>query len=202
MVLTEIKNHCDLLTGQFGQITNERKDQLDKLASLCRRQLKSDNEASILIVCTHNSRRSHFAEIWLQIAKAYYSTKQISFHSAGTEATAVFAQVLTSMQKVGISNTARKQGGHYVEFSVANPKHLVFSKRFDDPSIPNQISVAVMVCDDAAENCPLIPGAKQRFSLAFKDPKYADGTDEQAEAYDLTRDEIGREMFYLLSQIN
>jgi hypothetical protein len=53
-----------------------------------------------------------------------------------------------------------------------------------------------MVCSDADEACPFVPGAEKRISLPFEDPKNSDGSGKEKEAYDQTAEEIGREISF------
>jgi hypothetical protein len=57
-----------------------------------------------------------------------------------------------------------------------------------------------MVCSDADEACPFIPGASQRISLPYNDPKSADGTGQERLKYDERCREIARDVFYIISQ--
>ena len=41
-----------------------------------------------------------------------------------------------------------------------------------------------MVCNDADQKCPTVPGATDRFAIPFVDPKVSDGTEAEAATYD------------------
>ncbi|MCH8494889.1 MAG: hypothetical protein LAT57_04560 [Balneolales bacterium] len=58
-----------------------------------------------------------------------------------------------------------------------------------------------MVCSDADEGCPFVPGATTRISLPFEDPKSSDGTPEQARTYHRRSLEIAREMLWTFEQL-
>jgi hypothetical protein len=55
-----------------------------------------------------------------------------------------------------------------------------------------------MVCDHADTNCPVIFGARKRFSLPYKDPKRFDGSEYERRGYIDSVLEIGSEIYYLL----
>jgi hypothetical protein len=58
-----------------------------------------------------------------------------------------------------------------------------------------------MVCAEANESCPIVPGADFRLGLPYQDPKAFDNTPQQNEKYDERCRQIAREMFYVFSQI-
>jgi hypothetical protein len=72
-----------------------------------------------------------------------------------------------------------------------------FSKTWADPVNPREGFAAVMTCSQADEACPFVRGASVRVSLAYEDPKLADGTDEEAARYDARARQIAIEMLYL-----
>jgi len=77
----------------------------------------------------------------------------------------------------------------------------VFSKKFSDASISKENTIAIMTCSDADKNCPIIPYAKARLSLNFKDPKIFDNTSSFKMEYQKTAKEIAREIFYVFSKL-
>ena len=58
-----------------------------------------------------------------------------------------------------------------------------------------------MTCSVADQNCPIIPYAKNRISLNFKDPKRFDNTSSFKMEYQKTAKEIAIEIFYIFSKI-
>jgi hypothetical protein len=79
----------------------------------------------------------------------------------------------------------------------AAPLHC-FSKRLDDPANPSEQHCAVMTCTDADQACPVVPGALERIRLPYDDPKAADGTPGEREAYDACCRQIAREMLEVM----
>ncbi|MFT6513912.1 MAG: arsenate reductase [Neolewinella sp.] len=72
-----------------------------------------------------------------------------------------------------------------------------WSKRYDDANNPEEDFLAIMVCDDADANCPVIPTARKRIALRYIDPKFSDGTSKEMVTYKRTTREIGSEVFSL-----
>ena len=57
----------------------------------------------IVFICTHNSRRSIYCEVWANIlANKYF--KNINFYSAGTKKTSVYGRVIKSFSRLGIKS--------------------------------------------------------------------------------------------------
>jgi arsenate reductase len=48
-----------------------------------------------------------------------------------------------------------------------------------DQFIDQKIDLAITVCDNAAEDCPIMPGVAKTLHWPFEDPADAEGTDEQ-----------------------
>ena len=54
-----------------------------------------------------------------------------------------------------------------------------------------------MVCNDADQKCPTVPGAIDRFAIPFVDPKVSDGTEAEAATYDERCAQIAREFLWV-----
>ena len=74
----------------------------------------------------------------------------------------------------------------------------MFSKKYDHSQNPQNAFAAIMVCSNADEACPFIPGADARFSLPFQDPKQHDNTPQEGRQYDERCRQIAREMLYTM----
>ncbi len=202
---TMLTENIEELQAQEPTIKEERKKILKDLAQSIADQLAQGQEAKIIFVCTHNSRRSQLAELWLRVAAVYFGLAGINTFSGGTEATAFNPRMVQALERAGFSLIGE-------EGETMNPRYTVkgagdmesqrmFSKKYDDPSNPQSDFLAVMVCTQADEACPFIPGAIDRISLPYIDPKRADNTSQETNTYDNTVDEIGREMVFVASRI-
>lgn len=197
MTTMNIKETIDSFEDGFSKISLARKNQLDELSDLLYTHDK------IQFICTHNSRRSIFAQIWSWVASIHYKVP-ISTFSGGTEVTKVYDSVIQALQKQGLVITNKdesKNPQNTVFYSDDFAPINIYSKKFDTDENPTQDFLAIMTCSDANANCPMIPGAKDRFSLIYEDPKFSDGTDGESETYLRKSKEIGIEMFYLFSKL-
>ena len=70
------------------------------------------------------------------------------------------------------------------------PSNNLISKS-TDPYVDQAIDLAVTVCDNAREACPMLPGVKETVHWPFDDPADAGGTEEEKMAvFRRVRDEI------------
>ena len=65
---TTLKSLCEKLTSEFDQISKERKLILKKLIQYIKQKANNGEDISLVYVCTHNSRRSHFGQVWGKVA--------------------------------------------------------------------------------------------------------------------------------------
>ncbi len=172
-------------------------DRLARLGALAE-YLVSAADPKVNFVCTHNSRRSHLAQVWAWAAHLYYDTRPVGFHSGGTEVTEVNLRVVDALAETGFEITMEGQVGKNPRYMVKAggriPPLVLWSKRFDDDASPKQDFAVVTVCSDAEEKCPFVPGATSRIHLPFDDPKAADGTPFEMAAYRDASQRIGRQM--------
>ena len=201
---TKIKNLCDQLSQQFESISSDRKVLLEKISSYIQQKKDAELPIQLIYVCTHNSRRSHFGQIWAAVAAEYFGVNEVSTFSGGTEATAFNPNAIQALRGLGFEITEMD--------TTLNPKYEVdfggskasicFSKVYDDASNPTSNFAAIMTCDDAEENCPFIPGVELRIGTTYEDPKAFDGTELQEEKYIERALLIGLETLYVFSKIN
>ena len=53
-------------------LSEKRQESLDNLVEYLLHRLSKGEKASILFVCTHNSRRSQFSQVWGQFAADHF----------------------------------------------------------------------------------------------------------------------------------
>lgn len=166
-------------------IAPERIEKLSLLKNYIESALKERSEVQLNFICTHNSRRSHMAQIWAQCMAFHHQINGVHCYSAGTERTALFPTVIHTLQKQGfvikaLDNSVNPK--YEVRFSEQAPPLIAFSKTIHEQDI-NKPFAAVMTCSDADQNCPVIPGAEKRIPLTYQDPKVHDGTEVALEKY-------------------
>lgn len=186
-------------------ISEERKVILQPLIDFIQLKVLNSQEIRINFICTHNSRRSHLAQVWAQTMAFYFNIKNVFCYSGGTEATALFPMVAETLQNSGFQiNTISKNDNPVYSIKYADNEHPIigFSKILNDDFNPKSGFCAVLTCDSANEACPIVFGAEKRIPITFEDPKVFDDTPQQAEKYNERSLQIATEMFYVFSQIN
>ena len=185
-------------------ISEERREMLIQLAEKINSSIVANGRADIIVICTHNSRRSHIGDLVLKLGRIHFGLDQLHSFSGGTEITQLNPRLKMALHSLGIESIQSGsednplyQLGIYEEGFTSDQ---FFSKVYSDPLNPQEHFIALMVCDHADQNCPFVPGATTRMSLPFKDPKAHDDTPAEGEAYVNTIHEIGRELFYALRQ--
>ena len=175
---------------------------INQLVDFCKGQLNQNKPINLNFICTHNSRRSQFSQIWAQTAAAYFDIDATCF-SGGIEVTAFNERAVAAIERAGFEVVAKgEKNPHYlVKFSESHPPLIAFSKVFDNQVNPTSEFAAVMTCSDADENCPFIPGAMTRIPLRYEDPKAFDGSDRETEMYDTRSLQIASELLYVFGKL-
>ena len=197
-----IKNYIYDL--QEDQISSARKSVLLPVIEYLNQKLKNQTGIFILFICTHNSRRSQFAEVWARTLADFYNFPEIRCFSGGMEVTAVHPTVARILEKTGFKVTSAEEKTnpkYQIKFSEDVGPLYIFSKKFSTVKTPSEF-LAVMTCDHANESCPIIPNAQKRLALTYTDPKVFDGTLDEEKAYLETSKKIATEMKYIFSHLN
>ena len=125
----------------------------------------------VLFLCVHNSARSQMAEAFLK----KYGGDRFQVESAGLEPGNLNPYVVRAMAELGIDIS----------------KNLTKSV-FDLAKAGRFYDVVVTVCSkEAAERCPVFPGAAEKLHWPFDDPSSFSGSDEEImEGVRRVRDQI------------
>ena len=185
-------------------VPEERKKVLIPLADYIQKKVNHNEEIRLNFICTHNSRRSHLAQIWAQTMAFHYNIKQVFCYSGGTEATAMFPKIEETLCKQGfqIQKLSQEQNPVYaVQFDENEHPVICFSKTYFDAFNPKSHFAAIMTCHSADEGCPVVLGAEARIPIKYDDPKTSDGTDLMDDKYAERSLQIASEMYFVFSSI-
>ena len=201
-VFEEINHFISELNPE--SISEERKSVLLPLIDYIQSKVTAKAPTRLNFICTHNSRRSHLSQVWAQVMAAYWNIDNVFCYSGGTEATALFPMAATTLINAGLQIETLATGNNPIySIKFASNAHPIigFSKTHDAAFNPSADFAAIMTCSHADTNCPLIPGAEQRFPMTFDDPKAFDDSPLQAEKYQERSIQIATELFFVFSQV-
>lgn len=185
------------------EISDERKTELQAIIQYIRDKRRQEKVAHLNFICTHNSRRSQFSQVWAQVLADFHGIPAHCY-SGGVEVTACNERTIASLQRSGfaVEQSGMDENPHYfLRYASDRQPIETFSKLFDDPSSPEDGFAAIMTCSHADENCPYIPGAEARLPMRFEDPKAHDGTEMESEMYDTSSRLIASELNYIFGQV-
>lgn len=204
-LIKEIEVFCKKLEEEFDLIPQERKDKLTALSDYISNKFQKKEVPKIIVICTHNSRRSHLGQIWLAAGADYFDLPEIKTYSGGTEATAFNIRSVDALRRIGFQIKSNQEPAanpvYEIRWKQGMEPYQAFSKKYDNAPNPKEKFAAVMVCSEADEACPFVFGTDFRLSLPFQDPKEYDGTVEETTRYDERCRQIGREMLFALSYV-
>lgn len=190
-----------------AELDSARIHELTELATWVRAELSSQGRVDLTFICTHNSRRSHLAQVWAQVGADVAGLEGVHSFSGGTEATACNPRTVAALERAGfeVAVADTLHGSTNPTYQVGAGPCLepmrCFSKTYSHEANPKEGFGAVMTCSSADRGCPVVYGSAARFSTPYMDPKLSDGTAHEDSTYDARLREIGAEMLYVMSQV-
>ena len=185
------------------EISDSRKLILKELVKYINTKRASKSEVNLNFICTHNSRRSQFCQIWAETASAYYNKKTYCY-SGGLVVTEFNLNAVNTMKKCGfdVIKSGSKNPTYSLYYSNSRVRPIsVFSKLYNDPANKANSFAAITTCSDAEENCPFILNAEKRIFLQYDDPKLFDNLPNKMEKYFDCSLQIASELFYVFRNV-
>lgn len=185
------------------EIPEERKALLQVLIDFIQQRADQEQVVNLNFICTHNSRRSQFSQLWAQTAAFCYGISA-NCYSGGVEVTAFNERAVATVRRSGfkVNQEGVENPRYIISYSTDSAPLQMFSKLYHDETNTTSDFAAIMTCSHADVNCPYIPGAEARISLLYDDPKEFDGTAEEVMKYDERSEQIAAEIFYAFSKVN
>ncbi len=205
LLTDKLQQFCKALEQEFLQISGQRKEALQELSDYLLQKLSAQETPQVIVICTHNSRRSHIGQLWLAIGADYFELPTIQTYSGGTEATAFDFRVVKAFRRVGVriatTDLTASNPVYQVSWNNQMKPYKAFSKAYQSAPNPTKDFAAVMVCTEADAGCPVVSGCDFRLALPYADPKMFDDTDREEDAYNERVHQIGREILFVLHQV-
>lgn len=199
-----LSTYINIIKEDFSKIPDDRKDELKKIALFIQKQVDAGQPVQLTYICTHNSRRSHFGQIWAAASAAYYGIPNVKTYSGGTEISAFNERAVAACERAGFDITKTSEGKnpvYNVSYAADTEPLTAFSKKYDDSSNPQSNFCAIMTCSQADKACPAVKGAVSRVAVPYDDPKEFDGTPQEAAKYDERCRQIATETLYVFSKV-
>ncbi len=185
-------------------LSTERINVLQPLIEFVQNKVTNNQIINLNFICTHNSRRSHLAQIWAQVASVHFKIPNVNCFSGGTEETALYKTVIEVLQNQGFTVNLLNNSTNPIyalKFNENCMPIIGFSKKYNHEFNPKSNFAAVMTCSEADGGCPFVAGAEKRIAITYQDPKVFDELPNAANAYTTTSLQIATEMFYVFSKI-
>ena len=187
----------------FDTISADRRVLLLETAEFIRSRISMGKSNLLTFICTHNSRRSHFAQVWAKIAADWYGLDSVQAFSGGTEVTEIDIRTVNALRRAGLSIVRSAEGDnpvYLIQYSDERAPLSAFSKIYDRDGNPVDDFAAMMCCSNAERECPTGNGVPLQVALNYRDPKMADGTEFESTEYDERCQQIATEMFFIMCE--
>lgn len=205
MISNTIVSKINKLEDQVNLISLSRKNELDNLAELIVSEYDDYGEVDIIVICTKNSLRSQLGQLWIKSISQNYNLDFLSVYSGGTEVTSFDEKMVDALSEFGFTieklNEIKNPGYLISQSEDDKSTDVMFSKLYDDEFNPEYDFIAMIVCEEASKNCPVIEESSHRLVLPYDDVKKYNDTEQQNEKYKAKIEEIGREMMYMIKKV-
>ncbi|WP_196893237.1 low molecular weight phosphatase family protein [Aureivirga marina] len=186
------------------EITNDRKETLNDIAKAVLDEYLRNERVNLNFICSHNSRRSQFAQIWGNYAINFFSIPNMECFSGGTVVTALHRNTVKTLKEVGFRfdvKTFNHQNPEYlISYQDCKKPILAYSKLIEDQNNKSPY-IAITTCNSIEKNCPLFTDCLAYFQLPYTDPKNYDYTALKNEKYNELNMNIASEMAFLFGYI-
>lgn len=201
-LLPTLASYVDKVAERAKSLSTAQQVRLQPMIDYLSRKGKA-SPIDWVFICTHNSRRSHFGQVWAAVWAHALGWTNVRTYSGGTEATAFHPNAIAALERAGFVIKKESEASnpvYAVQFSKETTPVKCFSKVYSDTANPQEGFCAIMTCSEADEACPTVFGAEQRIALPYDDPKVADGTPQEAQRYDERCLEIATDLYYVFQQ--
>ena len=199
-----LHEYCKELYPDYETISEDRRFRLEAVADYIKEKKEGGEVPEVLFVGTNQSTRSIMTQAWAYAAAYYYGVDGVEFYSGGLRDDPIPANTITALERAGFIVYKVNEGGksfYQIKYSYNLKPVVIYPKKIDDRLNPPANFMAVIVCQNAAQNLPVVKGTYNRLELTFNDPLGYEGLDESKEEYDKTCRQIALEMFYLFSKL-
>ena len=136
------------------------------------------------------------------MACLYYGIDNVKCYSGGTTPTYVNQRIIKALENTGFQISKRGFAGegpiYYMSFNKPSQGFEIFSKRYDHPMNPDTNYLAISLCLNPDECCPISYGSDKQLSIPYEDLQPHDNTPLESAKYDEQCRIVARDMFYMM----
>lgn len=140
-LLPKLHEYLDLLHKTEPEIPESRKKDLLTIAHYIHTTQKTQGKTNLNFICTHNSRRSHFAQIWTAIAAYQAGLNTLHTFSGGTETTALHPNAVAALRRAGFRISVLGLMGE-ADRSASGSGHPHVQAAMDEGDLGSEVEVA------------------------------------------------------------
>ena len=89
---------------------------------------------------------------------------------------------------------------YHLDYGNETSGFEIFSKRYDHPLNPDTNYLAITLCYNPEECCP-ITGGDLQLTIPYKDMQPFDNTPQEEQKYDEQCRQVARDMFYMIDYV-
>ena len=123
LLFSEIENKITEL--KINKIITSRKSILVGIINYVQTKIDLKKDINLNFICTHNSRRSHYGQIWAQVLAEYFKIKKFKSFSGGTISTEVSENVINSLIKCGFRLNSKVKKGILADGFLYQKERLI-----------------------------------------------------------------------------
>ena len=202
MLNQELNDLCASILDNIGiKISKERKSILEAIAAQIDRDIR--NGYGVKFICARILRRSHFSQVW-DVSLQYFLNEEIETIWRN-RCHGMSSKYIKALRQLGFKITCadlEADNPHYKVYYSTDNFIDCYSKAYTDSVLPQKDFIAIMTCSDSDDNCPLVPGAKKRFSTTYDDPKEFDESVNPVEHYKERSLQIAHEALYTFQSLS
>lgn len=201
----QLKDYINIIEKTENSIDTERKNELLEISKYISDKAKNNKEFYPVFICTHNSRRSIFCEVWFWLATKYYNKTNLLPLSAGVDINTINPRTIEALRRAGFDIYKNDKINLNPPYAIIlNPKKevlLINSKKYEFPMVFDKNYCEIMVCSDKEMTCPVFERKSKRFSIPYTDLRTSDNSSTEQKDYDARCKQIAAEMFFIVKNI-
>jgi len=197
-----LTSYTESLKDEFINVPDSTQEKLKDAGTYIINRLNNGQVTSISFVCEHNSRKSHLGQIWTTLAAQYYHLDNVKCYSGGTTPTYVNQRIINALENTGFQISEKGIAGHgpkyFLDYGKPSLGFEIFSKRYDHPMNPDTNYLAISLCLNPDECCPISYGSDKQLSIPYEDLQPFDNSSLESAKYDEQCRIVARDMFYMM----